>query len=207
MSVRAETTERDAAPVRPELTLPEAEAALLRAEYERAGVILEYGSGGSTVLAAELSGRTVTTVESDGHWADMMRAWFDAHPPAEHSTVDIVHVDIGPTRDWGHPVDDSGWRDFSRYPLEVWDRPGFRTPDVVLVDGRFRLGCALATAFLTDRPVTLLFDDYGPRTHYHRIEPFLGAPKMTGRMARFEITPQPVPPARLLRIIQMMQRP
>ena len=54
-----------AAPItRPELTLPEAEAALLRETYDRAGVILEYGSGGSTVLAAEQPGKTVPSVES-----------------------------------------------------------------------------------------------------------------------------------------------
>jgi hypothetical protein len=60
---------------RPELTLPEAEAATIRAAYERAGVILEYGSGGSTVLGAEL-GKRVLSVESDKAWAQMMRDWF-----------------------------------------------------------------------------------------------------------------------------------
>ena len=46
-----------AAPItRPELTMPEAESALLRETYGRAGVILEYGTGGSTVVASELPG-------------------------------------------------------------------------------------------------------------------------------------------------------
>ncbi|NIY98279.1 hypothetical protein HC022_19215, partial [Salipiger sp. HF18] len=43
--------------------------------------------------------------------------------------------------------------------------------------------------------------------HYHRVEEFLGRPEMTGRLARFEITPQPVPPKRLLRIMQLTMRP
>ncbi len=30
---------------------------------------------------------------------------------------------------------------------------------------------------------------------------------MTGRMARFDITPQPIPPKRLLRIMQLTVRP
>ena len=49
---------------RPKLTLPEAEASALRAAYAAAEVVLEYGSGGSTVLAAE-AGAEVWAVESD----------------------------------------------------------------------------------------------------------------------------------------------
>jgi hypothetical protein len=197
-----------AAPItRPELTLPEAEAALLRETYDRAGVILEYGSGGSTVLAAEQPGKTVLSVESSRDWARMMRDWFAANPPAKGSAAHVIWSDIGPTKEWGHPVDESEWRRWPRYPLEVWELPEFRQPDVVLVDGRFRVGCALAAAFLSEQPLTLLFDDYGPREHYHKVEQFLGRPQMTGRMARFEITPQPIPPGRLLRIIQWMTRP
>ncbi|MCR8546968.1 hypothetical protein M4578_03940 [Salipiger sp. P9] len=187
--------------------MPEAEAALLRDHYARAGVILEYGSGGSTVYASELTGKTVFSVESDRDWAQMMRRWFAENPPVAGTEVDVIWSDVGPTREWGRPVDDSEWRRWPRYPFEVWGLPEFRHPDVVLVDGRFREGCALATAFLAERPLVLLFDDYAERTQYHKVEEFLGQPDMTGRMARFEITPQPVPPKRLLRIMQLTMRP
>lgn len=192
---------------RPELTLPEPEAALLRDAYAQADVILEYGSGGSTVMAAEL-GKRVFAVESDKGWAQMMREWFAAHPPAAPGTVEILCSDIGPTRDWGHPVDERAWKRFARYPLEVWDMPGLPHPDVVLVDGRFRAGCALATAFRISRPVTLYFDDYTNRPRYHEVETFLGAPeRVVGRMARFALRPTPVPADRLLRVIHLMTRP
>ncbi|SIS92375.1 hypothetical protein SAMN05421759_106163 [Roseivivax lentus] len=192
---------------RPELTLPEAEAALVRAEYSRADVILEYGSGGSTVMAAEMPGKHVFTVESDRAWAEMMRAWFSAHPPASGSEVDVIWSDIGQTREWGQPVDDSEWKRYPRYPLEVWGLEEFRQPQVVLVDGRFRQGCALAAKYLARAPVTVLFDDYLHRKHYHQVEAFLGRPEITGRMARFDVTPEPIPPDRLLRIMQLMVRP
>ncbi|WP_235866627.1 hypothetical protein [Primorskyibacter flagellatus] len=192
---------------RPELTMPVPEAALLRAEYARAEVILEYGSGGSTVLAAEMPGKTVFSVESDNGWAQMMRAWFNDNPPSEGTSVDVIWSDVGETKEWGRPVDDSQWRRYPRYPLEVWGLPEFRQPDVVLVDGRFREGCALAAAFMAQRPLVLLFDDYAQRKNYHAVEEFLGTPEMTGRMARFDVTPQPVPPAQLLRIMQLMVRP
>lgn len=192
---------------RPELTMPDSEAALLRAGYARADVILEYGSGGSTVMAAEMPGKSVFSVESDKDWAQMMRDWFDENPPAKGTEVDVIWCDIGPTKDWGHPASNREWQRFARYPLEVWDLTEFRQPDVVLVDGRFRAGCAMATAFRTQKPVTVFVDDYARRKHYHRVEEFLGQPEMTGRMAEFAVSPMAVPAERLLTIVEMMTRP
>ncbi|NHQ74717.1 hypothetical protein HAT86_09595 [Roseovarius gahaiensis] len=192
---------------RPELTLPEAEADRLRTAYDDAQVILEYGSGGSTVMAAEMPGKFVFSVESDKDWAQMMRGWFAENPPATGTEVDVIWSDIGPTKAWGYPASNREWQRFARYPLEVWDLPEFRQPDVVLVDGRFRAGCAMATAFRTQRPVTVFVDDYARRKHYHRIEEFLGRPDMTGRMAEFAIEPMAVPAERLLTIVEMMTRP
>ncbi|PVA08809.1 hypothetical protein DC366_17060 [Pelagivirga sediminicola] len=192
---------------RPELTLPEAEAARVAKVYGEADVILEYGSGGSTVMASQLSGKTVFSVESDQAWAKMMQDWFVQNPPATGTQVDVMWVNIGETGDWGKPVDTSGWRHYPQYPLAVWQSKGFRQPDVVLVDGRFRPGCAMATAFCTQKPVTLLVDDYKRRKGYHAIEEFLGTPRLTGRMAEFDVVPMAVPPDRLLPIIKMMMRP
>lgn len=190
---------------RPELTLPAAEAEALRLAYHSARVILEYGSGGSTVLASEMPGKQIFSVESDPDWAAMMRRWFDQSPGV--SPVQMVHADIGPTKEWGHPKTHHGWRHYPAYPLGIWDQKDFRQPEVVLVDGRFRVGCALATAYRTRRKVTLLFDDYVQRNHYHVIEEFLGQPEVIGRMAIFEVSPLAVDTNRLLRIIELMCAP
>ena len=61
-------------PPAPRLTLPPEAAVALADAYADAGVILEYGSGGSTVLAAGMAGRTVFSVESDAAWLREMRA-------------------------------------------------------------------------------------------------------------------------------------
>lgn len=190
---------------RPELTFPEAETAFLRDAYARAEVILEYGSGGSTVLGAEL-GKRVLSVESDKGWARMMQRWFAENPPG--GEVDVIWSNVGATQKWGYPIDDNNWTRYARYPLQVWDRAGFEHPDTVLVDGRFRVGCALATAFRISRPVALYFDDYVNRKRYHEVESFIGAPAQTeGRMVRFDLEPTPLPPDRLLRIIHFMTTP
>src|SRR5690554_280256 len=92
---------------RPELTLPEAEAERVAAAYGGADVILEYGSGGSTMLASEMPGKKVFSVESDQAWAGMMRGWFAQNPPANGTQIDVIWSDIGETGLWGRPIDDS----------------------------------------------------------------------------------------------------
>jgi hypothetical protein len=193
---------------RPHLTLPASEAEHLAKTYAAADVILEYGAGGSTVLAAEMRDKHVFAVESDPDWARMMQDWFAQNPPASGSHAEVIWSDIGPTKEWGFPRNRQGAQRYARYPLAVWDRPDFVQPDVVLVDGRFRKGCAMAAALRTARPVTLLFDDYVPRRHYHGVEAFLGPPRKTiGRMVEFRVDPMTLRSDALLTIIEMMTRP
>lgn len=190
--------------IRPALTLPPAEEALVRAFYGSANVILEYGSGGSTCLAAEMDGKTVFSVESDKAWCVGLQQWFTENPPL--SVVHLIYADVGPTGKWGKPVGEKHWRRFARYPYSVWERADFTHPDVVLVDGRFRAACFLATLFSITRPVTLLFDDYAERSAYHEVEIFGPPVALQGRMARFELTPTPVPSAMMPWIFDVFAR-
>ncbi|NIZ11650.1 hypothetical protein [Pseudooceanicola sp. HF7] len=190
-------------PERPELVFPDQEAEALRMAYAQARAVLEYGAGGSTVLAAEL-GTPVVSVESDGAWAERVRGWIAEVGPS--TPAEVIHADVGPTGNWGFPVDDSAWRGYPAYPLAIWDRLGkdLPQPDVVLVDGRFRTGCVLAAAFRSPVPLTLLLDDYTNRSQYHEIEDFVGQPTLIGRLAVFDIAPMPVPADRMIDIYRMM---
>jgi hypothetical protein len=171
----------------PLLTLPEAEAARLREEYESASVILEYGSGGSTVVASGLPCKRVFSVESDFLWAVRLQARIDELDLLSPATVH--YVDIGPTGDWGRPSSPSQWQRFWRYPAEIWDEPFFRHPDIVLIDGRFRPACFVMTLMRIKRPVKILFDDYVSRQAYHDVERFLEPAETVGRMAIFDALP------------------
>ncbi|MFN3825221.1 MAG: hypothetical protein ACK4RN_14665 [Pseudorhodobacter sp.] len=195
----------DAVIAAPELTMPPEAAELLRETYAAASVILEYGSGASTVLAAAMPGKRIFAVESDKGWIGRMQDWFRANPPV--SEVLFHHGNIGPTVEWGRPADDTHWRRFLNYPLGVWDRPDFVHPDVVLVDGRFRIGCFLATLMRITRPAILLFDDYADRASYRAVETYAAPTGFAGRMARFEIAPRPPRPEEFGRWVKLMQRP
>ena len=192
------------APPRPDLTLTPAAAAAVRMAYKGAGQILEYGSGGSTILAADLD-KPITSVECDPAWAAKMRAWFAANPPK--GAVTLHEVDIGPVGEWAHPIDESGKDRWASYPTSVWERADFRQPDVVLIDGRFRVACLLTVAFRTKAPVTVLFDDYAARPAYHVVEQMIRPIVLHGRMAQFQIDPTPMPASPERWITASFQRP
>jgi hypothetical protein len=172
----------------PALTLPPEAAKAVRVAYRAARVILEYGSGGSTALAADMPGKTVFSVESDGAWATGLRDWFTANPPKADKVV-VHHANVGPTGKWGMPTEPDHWQNFHDYPLSVWRLPDFEHPDAVLVDGRFRAACFLHVLFAITRPVTLLFDDYTVRPVYHGVERFAKPVRLHGRMAEFRLEP------------------
>lgn len=164
--------------------------------YGSAETILEYGSGGSTVLAARLGCR-VFSVESDRDWA---RRLVDHVAPIS-SRVTLHWADIGPTGPWGVPMDETAFRKFPGYALSVWDRADFVEPDLVLIDGRFRCACLVAVMLRATRPVTVLFDDYAPRRYYHGVERLARKEETVSRMARFTVTPGALPPDMLTQAI------
>lgn len=179
----------------PVLTFPDDVADYVRGAYAKASVILEYGSGGSTWLAAGLPGKTVFSVESDRSWADRMR-WMIGRSNLPSPPV-ILHVDIGETGAWGRPYDDRRWRHFHEYPTRIWDAPGFRQPDLILIDGRFRPACLVTAMLRTKAPVTVLFDDYVDRERYHAVEEVIKPVETVGRMAVFHVEPNRFPIDRL----------
>jgi hypothetical protein len=160
---------------------------------DRAVSYLEFGSGGSTVLAARL-GKPTLSVESDRFFARQVRARAGAA-----GMVKVLAPDIGMTKQWGVPVfrrpTPKRLRKWSAYvfgPFAELERSGRQFPDLVLVDGRFRVACALESARQAQalgRGLTIFFDDYAERDYYHVVERHLGKPRMAGRAAIFELAP------------------
>lgn len=177
----------------PELSFPLEEMQLVRRVYGSAHIILEYGSGGSTILASEQPAKLVFSVESDHAWAIRLQHEIDLRNLPSPALV--YHVDIGPTGNWGRPLGPEAWTRFHLYPLSIWDEPFFRQPDVVLIDGRFRPACFMAVLLRTQKPLTVLFDDYTERPAYHSVEAFLKPTEMVGRMAVFDVQPRPFDPS------------
>ena len=169
------------------LTFPDEVSAFMREAYGEARAIIEYGSGGSTVLAAEM-GVPCLSVESDADWAAALNAELEERFSGDQS-AQAVHVDIGPTKKWGYPTNRTGAARYWRYPLEIWDTGLSETIDTVLIDGRMRKACFVATLLNIKCETRVLFDDYGDRRKYHHVERFAQPKRMIGRMAEFVVSP------------------
>lgn len=156
-------------------------------ELAKATRYLEFGSGGTTILA-DRAGIPTISVESDRFYARAVASRLSG------DNVRQVVVDLGVTGPWGAPLynnPDKGWR-YTTAPF--WGQT-CHSPDFILVDGRYRVACALTAAMLAherNAPATLMFDDYAPRPWYHVVEKWLGKPEMAGRTAVFQIGSQAV---------------
>ena len=180
--------------------MPDAEAEYLTAAYAEAQVILEYGSGGSTQIAARMPGKYIMSVESDLSWARALRQSLRAQDVVARSVVH--HADIGETGPWGRPLDDRNWQSYPAYSNAPWDQAWFRHPDLVLIDGRFRTACFAAVLMRAERPLRILFDDYTLRPHYHKVEQVLKPLRLIGRLAEFHVEPGMLRPQDMGLLIQ-----
>lgn len=181
------------------LTFPADVSDFVREIYGQSRGIIEYGSGGSTLLAAEL-GKPCLSVESDRNWSaglsEKIAAQFGTESPTR-----VLYVNIGPTKKWGYPSDKRKSENYWRYPMAPWDDVDPAGIDTVLIDGRMRKACFGAALISIQRETRVLFDDYGDRKRYHDVEHFARPTRTVGRMAEFILTPGMVTAADFRRII------
>ena len=106
---------------------------------------LEYGCGSSTKFALSFGISRIFSVDSSRSWIENLSSDKRIHANIIKGRLHFIYIDIGPTGDWGYPTDKSrqeSWIEYSRQPWLQLRRLGV-CPDVVLVDGRFRVACFL----------------------------------------------------------------
>ncbi|WP_322042787.1 hypothetical protein [Paraburkholderia sp. J67] len=169
-------------PTRP--FMPDVAAARLAEAMRKASCYLEFGTGGTTVTARRLGVAEVVGVESDELWLKTLELKLGQTPA---DGLHLLHVDIGPTGEWGYPLSEASWRRYRDYPLAPWEYCARRSlsPDLVLIDGRFRRACFLASCLLAKPGTRILFDDYLDRPHYHDVEDFVDRSAVFDRVVEF----------------------
>ena len=181
-----------------ELTLDDQTAVWLKQFYQSGrSVVLEYGTGGSTVLALESHPETVVyACETDSAW--LSRLMLHLAEKKISDRVYPVHLDIGSTGAWGVPVFDgelpmtsSRMQKFLQAPLTPWKliQKHEQYPDLVVIDGRWRNACFLATLLFARKKTLVLWDDYLDRSQYHLFETLIGPAHFVGRSAIYEVAP------------------
>lgn len=152
--------------------MTDAEAAVLSRHFLGARNIIEYGSGGSTFLAVTQTSANVSSVESDWEWLAKMREMPEIAAAEAEGRLRLMHVDIGPTRRWGFPIDESRRDNWPTYAACPWDAQSSDT-DLVFVDGRFRVACILTAISKAKSGTRILVHDFWNRERYHIVLPYL----------------------------------
>jgi hypothetical protein len=147
-----------------EPNLPSPERECFYAELKGCRTYLEYGSGGST-LAAVRTVPCVVSVEND-------RAFHGAVTRKARSLSAgkyfPIFVNTGRTSEWGEPIVQRRtafrrwlWRRYAIAPWIAIERNGL-SPDLILIDGRFRVACALESLLRlpSGSSCRILLDDF-----------------------------------------------
>lgn len=126
--------------------LPDSAIEKWRSEVARTNVMIEYGAGGSTVEAVRHVS-VLLSVETDSRYLNAVAARLRDIDGC--AAFHPVFVDIGLTWSWGLPVATRAtqtrlakWRTYPAAPWRELERLG-AVPDLVFVDGRFRVACVL----------------------------------------------------------------
>lgn len=159
--------------------------ALYKHYVKNSNVYFEYGVGASTKFVLEETNARVIAVDTSKSWINSVMTTSKNHL----SRATIIHVDLGELVSWGRPKGYSKAENFSDYTNIIWEQ-NF-DPDLVLIDGRFRVCCFL-TCLKKAKPGTwIIFDDYVERSHYHFVEKYLKPTEICGRQALFRTPDRP----------------
>ncbi|MEN9658789.1 MAG: hypothetical protein RL571_2254 [Pseudomonadota bacterium] len=167
----------------PQPHMPEAECEALTAALQQAHSYLEFGMGGSTLLAAWLSVPQIIAIDSSQGWVDKVAGQISEIQTA--SQVTLLFANIGPTGDWGYPEDTKTQYRWPDYYARAWATA--KEPDLVLIDGRFRVPCFLYSLLRLKPGAVILWDDYAQRAEYHLVEQHLAPSAFFGDMAQFTV--------------------
>lgn len=133
---------------------------------------MEFGIGGSTLLALRQGAEIIVAVDSDPEWVAAARTHPELAAKIAAGQVHLVHGDIGPVADWGRPAGNAEralWPNYLARGWAEWEALG-TLPDLVYVDGRFRVACCLSILVAyAGRPVTprVMIHDIGPDRPYY----------------------------------------
>lgn len=170
----------------PDDALPAPVMGELHEHLRRSTAYLEYGAGSSTLAALRHPGLAVTSVESDRTLVRAVRAAARGIGGAAER-LDARDRGWPVSREWGYPMAGDPIEQGRRYVEGADDVD----PDLVLIDGRFRVACFLHTISRLRRPAVILWDDYRWRRHYHVVEAYVRPERTVDRLAVFAL-PGPI---------------
>lgn len=126
----------------------------------------EFGSGGSTYYMTNLDHvERIYCVESDITWVNKLKGRLGDN--VKKVEFMAIPMKVQPNN-WGYPDpngDRSVWPEYSN----AIDKIDATSLNLILIDGRFRVACALKVYQAISDDCLVIFDDFLDRPHYHDI--------------------------------------
>lgn len=138
----------------------------------------EYGIGQSTVWVSRNTRARMFSVDTSRSWMNQARRHMRRRRDAT-----LSWIDLGALGYWGYPLGDVEPSRVIEYAETLWHFDV--KPDLVLIDGRYRVVCFLTCLLRAEPGTVLVMDDYTDRPEYHVIERFVSPARECGRQALF----------------------
>ena len=155
-------------------------------QANKAECYLEFGSGGSTLyMIKNTNAKKIISVDSDKDWVKNIN---ESLAESLKNRLHIEHCNIGQVGSWGVPRNNSHIDSYWRYMVTPWEYATKNSlkPDLILIDGRFRVACFLYSILAAEIGTTILFDVYAERPEYFVVEKFCKLSSKAGRMGVFK---------------------
>lgn len=150
------------------------EKELLKKHLSNSKNYLEFGLGGSTIFALLHSETEITSVDTNWEWIDFMNG-YKLISNQLGKRLNVFFTDIGKTKSWGFPVDETDSKNFYKFSSEIFELTDPSVYDLILVDGRFRVACTLQSVLncQNNKDLKILVHDYSLRDEYKIVEKYL----------------------------------
>ena len=155
------------------MTMTEGELDMLHTYMDSSTDYLEFGCGESTIYVSSAPMiKNIDSVESSEKFIlKSLKSNADIDSAISAGKLFFHIIDIGDTRGWGHPTDESKKHLWPNYSLSVFSKKS--NHDLVLVDGRFRVACTLNCILNTPENCTIMIHDFWHRPQYHVVLKYL----------------------------------
>jgi hypothetical protein len=160
------------------------ELVFFRDQLRSSEFLLEFGTGGSTLLALNAGPKRIVSCETDSDYIDDFRLKH-ASNFWNFSTIELHHLNVGPTEKWGYPVEPLTSSQTDHYFRVIEEHAD---ADTVFIDGRFRVAVAAKCYLHLRDDAKFLIHDF-KREHYSPVLEFLELEEQVGTLALLKKRP------------------
>lgn len=172
--------------LQPRMSEPEIER--FRQHLDAASNYVEFGCGGSTYMALSSPVKRIWSTESDPAWVEKLQQEPPIQAALKEQRLHFFCPDLGKVGHLGRLDQEGDKASWHRYHADVWRSLDSKRVDLVLIDGRFRIACALQAALRVRADCPILIHDYGSRRRkYAPVLEFLSLVDEVDTLATFHI--------------------